>query len=76
MVIAILSFIFSCVSLFAFWWLSIPGIILGIIAITKAEDEDYNIQRAFGIAGTVVGAVALIVLIVAVSFAGISASTI
>ena len=74
MVIAILSFIFSCVSLFAFWWLSIPGIILGIIAITKAEDN--NVQRAFGIAGTVVGAVALIVLIVAVSFAGISASTI
>ena len=74
MVIAILSFIFSCVSLFAFWWLSIPGVILGIIAITKAEDN--NAQRAFGIAGTVVGAVALIVLIVAVSFAGISASTI
>lgn len=74
MVIAILSFIFSCVSLFAFWWLSIPGIILGIISITKAEDN--NAQRAFGIAGTVVGAVALIVLIVAVSFAGISASTI
>ena len=74
MVIAILSFIFSCVSLFAFWWLSIPGIILGIIAIAKAEDN--NAQRAFGIAGTVVGAVALIVLIVAVSFAGISGSTI
>ena len=74
MVTAILSFIFSCVSLFAFWWLSIPGVILGIVSITKAEDN--NAQRAFGIAGTVVGAVALIVLIVAVSFAGISASTI
>ena len=74
MVIAILSLIFSCVSLFAFWWLSIPGVLLGIIAIAKAEDN--NVQRAFGIAGTVVGAVALIVLIVAVSFAGISASTI
>lgn len=74
MVTAILSFIFSCVSLFAFWWLSIPGVLLGIIAIAKAEDN--NAQRAFGIAGTVVGAVALIVLIVAVSFAGISASTI
>ena len=74
MVIAILSFIFSCVSLFAFWWLSIPGVILGIISIAKAEGN--NAQRAFGIAGTVVGAVALIVLIVAVSFAGISGSTI
>lgn len=74
MVTAILSFIFSCVSLFAFWWLSIPGVILGIVSIAKAEDN--NAQRAFGIAGTVVGAVALIVLIVAVSFAGISASTI
>ena len=72
MVTAILSFIFSCVSLFAFWWLSIPGVILGIVSITKAEDN--NAQRAFGIAGTVVGAVALIVLIVAVSFAGIGAS--
>ena len=74
MVIAILSLIFSCVSLFAFWWLSIPGVILGIVSIAKAEDN--NAQRAFGIAGTVVGAVALIVLIVAVSFAGIGASTI
>ena len=74
MVIAILSFIFYCVSLFAVWWLSIPGVILGIVSIAKAEDN--NAQRAFGIAGTVVGAVALIVLIVAVSFAGISASTI
>lgn len=74
MVTAILSFIFSCVSLFAFWWLSIPGVILGIVSIAKAENN--NAQRAFGIAGTVVGAVALIVLIVAVSFAGISASTI
>ena len=74
MVIAILSFVFSCVSLFAFWWLSIPGVILGIISIAKAEDN--NVQRAFGIAGTVVGAVALIVLVVAVSFAGISGSTI
>ena len=74
MVIAILSFIFSCVSLFVFWWLSIPGVILGIVSIAKAEDN--NAQRAFGIAGTVVGAVALIVLIVAVSFAGISGSTI
>ena len=74
MVTAVLSFIFSCVSLFAFWWLSIPGVILGIVSIAKAEDN--NAQRAFGIAGTVVGAVALIVLIVAVSFAGISASTI
>lgn len=74
MVIAILSFIFSCVSLFAFWWLSIPGVILGIISIAKAEDN--SVQRAFGIAGTVIGAVALIVLIVAVSFAGISVSTI
>ena len=74
MVIAILSFIFSCISLFVFWWLSIPGVILGIISIAKAEDN--NTQRAFGIAGTVVGAVALIVLIVAVSFAGISVSTI
>ena len=74
MVTAILSCIFSCVSLFAFWWLSIPGVILGIVSIAKAEDN--NAQRAFGIAGTVVGAVALIVLIVAVSFAGISASTI
>ena len=74
MVTAILSFIFSCVSLFAFCWLSIPGVILGIVSIAKAEDN--NAQRAFGIAGTVVGAVALIVLIVAVSFAGISASTI
>ena len=74
MVTAILSFIFSCVSLFAFWWLCIPGVILGIVSIAKAENN--NAQRAFGIAGTVVGAVALIVLIVAVSFAGISASTI
>ena len=74
MVTAILSFIFSSVYLFAFWWLSIPGVILGIVSIAKAENN--NAQRAFGIAGTVVGAVALIVLIVAVSFAGISASTI
>ena len=72
MVTAILSFIFSCVSLFAFWWLSIPGVLLGIIAITKAEDD--NIQRAFGIAGVVVGAVALIILAVVGSLAGIGAS--
>lgn len=72
MVTAILSFIFSCVSLFAFWWLSIPGVLLGIIAITKAEDD--NIQRGFGIAGVVVGAVALIILAIVVSLAGIGAS--
>ncbi len=72
MVTAILSFIFSCVSLFAFWWLSIPGVLLGIIAITKAEDD--NIQRAFGIAGVVVGAVALIILAIVGSLAGIGAS--
>ena len=72
MVTAILSFIFSCVSLFAFWWLSIPGVLLGIIAITKAEDD--NIQRGFGIAGVVIGAVALIILAIVGSFAGIGAS--
>ena len=72
MVTAILSFIFSCVSLFAFWWLSIPGVLLGIIAITKTEDD--NIQRAFGIAGVVVGAVALIILAIVGSLAGIGAS--
>ena len=72
MVTAILSFIFSCVSLFAFWWLSIPGVLLGIIAITKAEND--NIQRAFGIAGVVVGAVALIILAIVGSLAGIGAS--
>lgn len=69
MVIAILSFVFSCVSLFAFWWLSIPGVILGIISIAKAEDN--NVQRAFGIAGTIVGAIALVVVIAAVALAGI-----
>lgn len=72
MVTAILSFIFSCVSLFAFWWLSIPGVLLGIIAITKAEDD--NIQRGLGIAGVVVGAVALIILAIVGSLAGIGAS--
>ena len=72
MVTAILSFIFSCVSLFAFWWLSIPGVLLGIIAITK--DEDDNIQRGFGIAGVVVGAVALIILVIVGSLADIGAS--
>ena len=72
MVTAILSFIFSCVSLFAFWWLSIPGVFLGIIAITKAEDD--NIQRGFGIAGVIVGAVALIILAIVGSLAGIGAS--
>lgn len=72
MVTAILSFIFSCVSLFAFWWLSIPGVLLGIIAITKSEDD--NIQRAFGIAGVIVGAVALIILAIVGSLAGIGAS--
>ena len=72
MVTAILSFIFSCVSLFAFWWLSIPGVLLGVIAITKAGDD--NIQRGFGIAGVVVGAVALIILAIVGSLAGIGAS--
>ena len=72
MVTAILSLIFSCVSLFAFWWLSIPGVLLGIIAITKAEDD--NVQRGFGIAGVVVGAVALIILAIVGSLAGIGAS--
>lgn len=72
MVTAILSFIFSCVSLFVFWWLSIPGVLLGIIAITKAEDD--NIQRGFGIAGVVVGAAALIILAIVGSLAGIGAS--
>lgn len=72
MVIAILSFVFSCVSLLAFWWLSIPGVILGIIAIAKAGDN--NVQKAFGIAGTIVGAIALVVVIAAVALASIGSS--
>ena len=66
MVIAILSFVLSCVSLYTRWWLSIPGLILGIIAIAK-EGNDF--QKAFGIAGMITSSSTLAVLIVLISLA-------
>lgn len=59
-VCGILSLVFSIISFFVCWWLSIVGVILGIIGLC---DE----SNGLGIAGTVTGIVSLIVNIVVLS---------
>ena len=52
MILAILSLVFSCISIFAFWWLGFIGAICGIIGISTAGD-DKN-QKGLSIAGTII----------------------
>lgn len=59
---AVASFICSLVSLFIFWWLGVIGVILGVTSICR-YDGDFNERNAvvgFSVAGTVIGAVSII----------------
>lgn len=73
LVCGIISLVFSLISYFVLWWLSIPGIILGIIAISssakhKKENGSFNGMTiaglVTGIIGLVLGAIALIIYII------------
>lgn len=65
MIIAVLSFFLSLLSLFVLWPLSIVGGALGFVALDLAGDDD-DVQRGFAIAGIVVGIISII--LVAVSY--------
>ena len=60
-VCSILSLCFSIISFFVCWWLSIAGVILGVIALSDSD------SRGLAIAGTATGGVALFVSIICVA---------
>lgn len=62
MIFAILSLVFSCVSIFAFWWLGFIGAICGIIGISTAGD-DKN-QKGLSIAGTIIGLLSSCIMLI------------
>lgn len=69
MVFAILSLVFSIVSIFAFWWLSFIGFAFGIAGIVTAfkDNKTNNIQFGLSIAGTVIGFICIIIILLALA---------
>ena len=68
LVLGILSIILGVLSFFVFWWLSLVGVILGIIGIAIARDsKDAGDDRGGGVLsviGTSVNTVSLVVVII------------
>lgn len=64
MVYAIISFMCSLISLFIFWWLCIPGVIFGIIALStlKEDSENTTMTKTFALLGLIIGVLATIMM--------------
>ncbi len=59
---AIYSLIFSVVSRFIFWWLSIAGISSGVLALREIKNKNEK-GKALAIIGIIIGVIALVLKI-------------
>lgn len=61
MVYAIISLVLSCVSLFAYWWLCIFGVLFGIFGLVTCVDD--KTQKGLSISGIIVGGLAFMTMV-------------
>lgn len=72
---SVASFVLSSLGLlglfitFALWWLAIAGLILGIIALTRKGNYDSKGGKGFAIAGTIIGGLTVLLVVVAIAAA-------
>ena len=59
---AIYALVFSIVSIFIFWWLSIAGISSGVLALREIKNKNEK-GKALAIIGIVIGVIALVLKI-------------
>ena len=70
---SVASFVLSTLGLiglfitFVLWWLAIPGLILGIIALTRKGNYDSKGGKGFAIAGTIIGGLSVLLFVVIIA---------
>lgn len=82
LVLGILACVLSVVSIFAFWWLAIVGLILGIVAVvlsakSKKQTGSWSgfaiTGLITGIIGIVIGGIALLIFLITLAMAAAAA---